>query len=228
MDKIEEILSIAEDLLDELRKEPTTEEIDGRFFFEVWDEKFVEKVKYLRNEACHDTQWSEEIKGLAENYGLAESHVIYHVTSDFPLFLPQIAITYEPQGVIRVEIPTNRRPVMVIQIFGDDTSPKAIAGAITNHRKYFSPMIDNTLKKTRFQSQGYPFLVRTWTVLCLCQRTEMNQRQAIVAWNQWSKDRGLAYNLEDRRVTRAGVTGSGESLFSREKEELTRRLLFTS
>ena len=83
-------------------------------------------------------------------------------------------------------------------------------------------MIDDTEIQARFRSQGFPLLIRTWTVLCLSQRTKMTQRQAIIAWNEWNEDPELVYTLAD-----SGVTGPGEIQFSRDKEELIKDLLLT-
>lgn len=248
-DLTEQILNIPKDLLlRRSRRIPTLEEIDGRFYFEVWDGGWIDWVLETRHSlfgqdaalfsnrihSAIPTEVLDELEPLVRDRlneavqykcretGLWQGDVLSHVLMGTPLLLPRIRIVSEPGGVANLWVNQSIRPRAVLLIYADDVKGEEVSGLYQGHMKSALLTKGGSKPKRRIQTSQQPDnLVRTWTVMCLEFKLGMKAREAIKLWNQEFPEYAYAAEVES-------VTATAEIQYSRDKKKLKERLNLTT
>ena len=193
------VFQIADELLSIPKRILKEEHINGRFYFEIWNEEFVEEVQIVRDKLSVGQGIEEELSILAEAYGLAPHDIEGHVINGAPLALRQSVLRYNPDGIDHIRFPSKMKPVLVIEILSQSVNPNEVRDLVTGHWKDVGPIVFETTRRARWRRMDNLNLVRTWTVMCLWALPEFTAGEAISGWDDRYSEKGLNYEADAER-----------------------------
>lgn len=209
------VFQIADELLSTPKPILKEEQINGRFYFEIWNEGFVEEVQIVRDKLSVGQGIEEELGILAEAYGLAPHDVESHVINGAPLALRQSVLRYNPDGIDHIRIPGKMKPILVLELLSQSVNPSEVRDLVIGHWKDVGPALFETTRRARWRRMDNLNLVRTWTVMCLSALPEFTSGEAINKWDDRYSEKGYNYKTDAERQ------------FIRDRKKLIERLPLT-